>query len=119
MEAAIEELRQCANRLVEQGHDVLAVALFGSLARSESTPSSDADILIILANHEAQRWFDRILQYTEPLRMASLSVEPFPFLAREARNMLKCTGFKRTAIRESITLAGDTEIISEYKKFCQ
>lgn len=114
--AAVDELRQHADRLVEQDRSVLVVGLFGSLARGESTPSSDADVLVVLSSHHEKRWFDRIPQYADAFSGTFLPVEPFPFLLSEIRNMLKCAGFMQTLIREVSFLAGNREILSGLKK---
>ena len=46
LDAAIDELRTCAERLRTERDAVVAVYLFGSLAAGTATPHSDADLLV-------------------------------------------------------------------------
>ena len=48
VESVREKLRKVAHNLTEQDENVLSVWLFGSLARGDALPGSDADILIVL-----------------------------------------------------------------------
>jgi len=80
---AIAELRDAAQRLVAKDGRVLAVGLFGSLARGQALPSSDADVLIVLSTHPQPRWFDRIAEYAEAFNATSLPVEPFTYTQDE------------------------------------
>lgn len=65
---------------------VVAVVLFGSWARGEATPASDADVLILL--QESPVGFDdRMVRY-KPLGLG-VSVEVFPYTLAEARRALE------------------------------
>jgi predicted nucleotidyltransferase len=55
---AVEEVRQAARRLAAERPGVLEVWLFGSLARGDATPRSDADLLIIV-DRDDRRPMDR------------------------------------------------------------
>jgi predicted nucleotidyltransferase len=44
-----------AQALAREDRRVLAVGLFGSLARNRAVPSSDADVLIALESHGSPR----------------------------------------------------------------
>ncbi|MFH1739835.1 MAG: nucleotidyltransferase domain-containing protein [bacterium] len=114
--AAIGELRECAEILVREDSRALAVGVFGSLARGDAVPSSDADVLIVLSGHEQKRWFDRIPEYGDFFAGTSLAVEPFPYVIDEIRNMLKHVGFMRTAVRELLPLAGDPQIFQQLQE---
>lgn len=95
---------------------VLAVGLFGSLARGQALPSSDADVLIILQAHPQPRWFDRIPEYAEAFSDTSLPVEPFVYTQDELKRMLaQRVGFAQTILREVIPLSGDDPIWSQFK----
>ncbi len=48
LEEVIKRLRRAVTRLAEKHPEILEVWLFGSLARGEAVPGSDADLLIIL-----------------------------------------------------------------------
>jgi len=108
---AIAEVRDAAQRLVARDARVLAVGLFGSLARGQALPSSDADVLIVLREHPQPRWFDRIAEYAEAFAATSLPVEPFAYTQDELKRMLTTrAGFLQTILREVIPLSGDDHI---------
>ncbi len=108
---AISELRDAAQRLCARDERVLAVGLFGSLARRQALPSSDADVLIVLQEHPQARWFDRIAEYADAFGDASLPVEPFPYTQEELQRMqAHNSGFLRTILREVIPLSGEDRI---------
>ncbi|MGQ9600806.1 MAG: nucleotidyltransferase domain-containing protein [Anaerolineae bacterium] len=110
------ELVECAQRLLAGDDRVIAVGLFGSLARRQALPSSDADVLIVLREHPQPRWFDRIAEYVDAFAGASLPVEPFPYTHDELERMrLSRSGFLRTILRELIPLGGETRIWKELK----
>lgn len=115
-ERAIAELRRCAEQLVVQDARVLVVGLFGSLARGEALPSSDADVLIILREHDRPRWFDRIPEYAAAFSGTSLPTEPFAYTIEEGKALASQSGFMRTVLRELVPLAGDEEIITSLKE---
>jgi len=48
IENAREKLRRIVHGLKDQDENVISVWLFGSLARGDALPGSDADILIVL-----------------------------------------------------------------------
>ena len=108
---AIAEVRDAAQRLVVRDARVLAIGLFGSLARGQALPSSDADVLIVLREHPQPRWFDRIAEYAEAFATTSLPVEPFAYTQDELKRMLATrAGFVQTILREMIPLSGDEHI---------
>jgi len=108
---AIAQVRDAAQRLVARDARVLAVGLFGSLARGQALPSSDADVLIVLREHPQPRWFDRIAEYAEAFAATSLPVEPFAYTQDELHRMLATrVGFVQTILREVIPLSGDNHI---------
>ena len=113
---AIAEVRDAAQRLVARDARVLAVGLFGSLARGQALPSSDADVLIVLREHPQPRWFDRIAEYAEAFTATSLPVEPFAYTQDELNRMrVTRVGFLRTIWREMMPLSGDDRVWSELK----
>jgi len=80
---AVEQLRQCARALAARDAAVVEVRLFGSLARMEAVPGSDADILIVLRHHALSRWFDRIPEYQAAFADMDMPVEVFPYTQDE------------------------------------
>jgi predicted nucleotidyltransferase len=107
---AIAKLKERSQELLYRDPRVLAVALFGSLARGQALPSSDADILIALKSHPESRWFDRIPEYAEFFRKTSLPVEVFPYTVEEMTRLYPHSNFIRKALQELIILAGDPKI---------
>lgn len=102
---AVEQLRLLLRRLVERNPAVLEVRLFGSLARGDAVPRSDADLLIVLADHPLPRWFDRVPELREAFLDTDMPVEPFPYTQAElARLEATGTGLARAA-RQGIVLA--------------
>ena len=85
---AVAELTERARQLVARDGRVRAIGLFGSLARGDALPMSDADILIALTTHPAARWFDRIPEYASAFDGTALVVEPFPYTLDELRRMV-------------------------------
>ena len=75
-----QALRRYAAGLAEDPR-VLAVILFGSLARGDATGTSDADVVIIL--HDSPEPFhDRIPEYLRP--GVGISMDVFPYTLQEA-----------------------------------
>ena len=110
---AIQELVECAGRLLEQDTRVSAVGLFGSLARDDALPTSDADIIIVLRSHPKPRWFERIPEFADAFDGTSLPVETFPYTLEEMNRLASRPGLIRTALRELIHLGGDPQIWSK------
>jgi len=109
-DAAIRELAERARELMARDPRVRAVGLFGSLARGDALPSSDADILLALESHPLPRWFDRIPEYADAFAGTALPVEPFPYTLDELQRLAAQPGFLRTALRELLPLGGDATI---------
>jgi predicted nucleotidyltransferase len=61
-EAILQRLREAARSLIKQRDEVGSVWLFGSLAKGQAVPGSDADILVVLkeATRSPQ---DRLTEY--------------------------------------------------------
>lgn len=85
IEEVMERLRRWALELA-QDDNVLAVVLFGSLAKGEATPASDADILILLRESK-KRFTDRIPNFL-PERIG-ISSDIFPYTIDEFRALLR------------------------------
>ena len=83
--AVLDRLAQWAQTL-GQDKNILAVVLFGSLARGDQTAASDADVLIILEASSLR--FDERIPAMLPLGMG-ISVDVFPYTLVEATDALK------------------------------
>lgn len=102
-----DALRTWAESLIQQNPAVLAVVLYGSLARGEAHAWSDADILILL-RHSPKPFKERMgdfLPHTLPL-----PVEAFPYTTEEAQQMIQAqAGPPFAAAREGYLLAATPE----------
>ncbi len=88
---------------------MLEVRLFGSLARREAVPASDADVLIVLRQHAEPRWFDRVPHFADAFRDTDMPVEVFPYTREElARLETSGSGLIRAA-QAGIPLAQTAE----------
>lgn len=100
-EAVLARLRQWADQLKED-ESVLAIVLFGSLARGDHTGASDADVLIILADSSLQ--FDERIPAFRPFSVG-IGVDLFPYTRDEARKGLKeGWGVVKVALEEGLVL---------------
>lgn len=107
----------CAVRLMAHDKRVMAVGLFGSLARREALPSSDADLLIVLKEHPQRRWFDRALDYADAFADASLPVDVFAYTLDELTRMASNhSGFLRCVLRDLVPLCGDQRVWEDLKQ---
>jgi len=99
----VESLKAVARQMRASHPEIEQVLLFGSLARGEATPGSDADLLIILSS-SAQRFLERIPRYL-PVGLP-VGVDVFPYTREEINRMLaEGNFFIRQAIKEGIALA--------------
>lgn len=105
-EAVLARLRRWA---AELGSDpqVLAVVLFGSLARGDHTAASDADVLVLL--RESEEDFRHRIPRFLPLGLG-VGVDVFSYTRAEARRAAtEGWGVVRVALREGQVLFERTE----------
>ena len=81
---AVEEVRQAARRLAAGRPGVLEVWLFGSLARGDATPRSDADLLIVV-DRDDRRPMDRAPEFLRLLKGVPRPVDVIVITADEWR----------------------------------
>lgn len=99
----LERLRSAAKSLADRYPEIERVLLFGSLARGDAVPGSDADLLIILSESYLPFW-DRSVKY-RPER-AEIGVDVFAYTRTELEDKI-ATGdlFVTRALREGVVLA--------------
>ena len=104
----IERALQAYVQALASDPEVLAIVLFGSLARGEATAVSDADILLILAR-STKPFHARIPDY---LRSGiGVPMDLFPYTLTEARRMLgDGIGVVSVALREGIWLLDRAQV---------
>lgn len=107
--ASVDRLRAAARRLCETDPNVVAVVLFGSLAQGSATPSSDADLLVVL-RRDQRRVIDRVPEYTRAFEGLGMSTQVFPWTEAElAERLAGGDPFAREIISTGRTLAGAVE----------
>jgi antitoxin ChpS len=102
-------LRELDRRLRERlGRRYVKLMLFGSRARGDNAPESDADVAVILRGHIADRWALKrlIIQETYALLMETgLYIQPWPLEQNELDDPNKSANpaLLRNVVREGIT----------------
>lgn len=108
---ARRQVQMAAQRLVQARPEVIAVYLFGSLAKGKAGPRSDADVLIVLRDSPIRVWFQRYLEYSPYFDEVGMPVEVFCFTMDE----LPHTTIARNALQYAELLAG-TDIRNEVSR---
>jgi len=98
----VESLKAVARQMRASHPEIEQVLLFGSLARGEAAPGSDADLLVILSS-STQPFLERIPRYL-PVGLP-VGVDVFPYTREEIDRMLaEGNLFIRQATQEGIAL---------------
>ena len=104
-EAATARLRERARALLDNRPDVLEVRLFGSLARGEARPGSDADLLVVVRDG-AQDALERSADIARYFSGTGIGCDVIVYTESEYRLLgERPTRFARTIRKEAITLA--------------
>lgn len=83
-EAAKQQAKCAAEQLLQARPEVVAVYLFGSLAKNKAGPRSDVDILVVLRESDIPIWFKRHAVYAEYFdEVVELPTELFCFTIDE------------------------------------
>ena len=99
----MEKLRIAASRMKAHHPEVEQVLLFGSLARGEAVPGSDADLLVVLSSSD-RPFIERIPRYL-PVDVP-VAVDVFPYTWDEINRMLgEGNHLVRQAIEEGVVVA--------------
>lgn len=98
----IEKLKTVTCQMKARHPEIEQVLLFGSLARGEAVPGSDADLLVILSS-ATRPFMERIPHYL-PVGLP-LGVDVFPYTRDEIDRMLtQGNHFIRQAVKEGVVL---------------
>jgi predicted nucleotidyltransferase len=101
-EETLKKLRAAVCEMKAVYPEIEQALLFGSLARDEAVPGSDADLLLILSSSE-EAFLERIPRYL-PLGLP-LDVDVFPYTREEISAMLdEGNLFVQQALAEGIPL---------------
>lgn len=97
----IEQLKTYFKKYVLSHNKVEEIILFGSYARDDYVPGSDADILLILKDSDEDR-VGRIPEYL-PVD-APLPIDIIPFTRQEFENEKNSNQLIRTVLKEGIKI---------------
>jgi predicted nucleotidyltransferase len=101
----IQKLKQKAVSVTQANPDVLEISLFGSLARGDHGPGSDAD-LFILVKEDGQTPFDRIPRLLRLFLDGPIGVDGLVYTPAEIEAMRgEGNQLLKQIKREKITLA--------------
>ncbi len=104
-EGCLERLRERALRILEAEPDVLEVRLFGSIARGDCRPGSDADILVTLRATD-EPFLDRATRFHRHLEGVGVGCDILVYTEDEmARLRAERSGIVRAADAEGVRLA--------------
>jgi predicted nucleotidyltransferase len=104
-QATIQALKQKAIKVKQANPDVLEISLFGSLARGDHSPGSDAD-LYILIKEDGQTPFDRIPRFLRLFLDSPIGTDVLVYTPTESEKMRSEGNLLLKQIeREKITLA--------------
>lgn len=102
----IEALRKRVEKLAADDPRVESVILFGSLAKGNYTPRSDADICIILRGDDPRRPMDRVPEFLDYFLRAPVPVDVLVYTQAEVERMRReGRRFVREVLEQGMTLA--------------
>ena len=108
-EGVIGRLRERARDLLEQRADVVEVRLFGSLARGDAHPGSDADLFIVLRDG-AGSFLDRLVPLARMFEGVGVGCDVIAFTESEGRaSRIRGDAFSRAVFDEGMVLATRVE----------
>lgn len=107
--AVVGRLQRCAEALLAHRSDVLEVRLFGSLARGDAHPGSDADLFVVVRDG-APAFLDRIEALAPHFAEAGIGCDLIVYTEAE-RAALAARGdaFARAVLAEGVVLAQRAE----------
>jgi predicted nucleotidyltransferase len=103
-------LRQRASAVLARRLDVVEIRLFGSLARGDAQPGSDADLFVIVRDG-AQPFLERLAELAREFDSLGVGCDVIAFTESEAR-ALRARGdaFSRAVFREGVSLAARADL---------
>jgi predicted nucleotidyltransferase len=102
-------LRERARELVEQRADVVEVRLFGSLARGDAKPGSDADLFIVVRD-KAPSFLERIPPLARHFTGIGIGCDVIAYTESERDALVEhADAFARAVFDEGMVLAARDE----------
>ena len=100
-------LRQAVERLVQSHPEIEEVWLFGSLARGDAVPGSDADLLVVLSGSQ-EAFLDRSVRYQPD--SCGIGVDVLAYTRDEVTHMeAEGNQLLRQAMAEGVCLCGRSD----------
>ena len=104
-DGVIGRLRERARSLIEANPQVGEVRLFGSLARGEGRPGSDADIFVVL-REGAPAFLDRIPELAKHFSGVGVGCDVIAYTESERASLAaRDDRFARAVLRDGLVLA--------------
>jgi len=104
-EGVVARLRERAHALMQSNTSVREVRLFGSLARGEGHPGSDADLFIVLRDG-APPFLDRIVDLARHFAGVGIGCDVIAYTESERAALAASEdAFARAVLREGLVLA--------------
>ena len=101
----IARLRSRAREVLDRRLDIVEVRLFGSLARGEGHPGSDADLFVVLRDG-APPFLDRLADVAREFGGVGVGCDVIPVTESESRALRDRGGaFTRVVFDEGLSLA--------------
>ena len=101
----LARLRERARRVLERRADVVEIRLFGSFARGEARPGSDADLFVVLRDG-ADPFLDRLPGLAREFEGVGVGCDVIAFTESEIRaSRARGDAFTRTVYDEGLALA--------------
>lgn len=101
----LARVRTAAERLVAARPDVVGVTLFGSLARGDARPGSDADLLIVVRGDPGP-FLERRVELAPYFDGVGVGCDLLVYGEAEAARLAAEPGVVRTALEEGVRLGG-------------
>ncbi|HUE86641.1 MAG TPA: nucleotidyltransferase domain-containing protein [Vicinamibacterales bacterium] len=99
----LARVRAAAVRLVAARPDIVQVTLFGSLARGDARPGSDADLLIIVRGDPGP-FLERPLSLAPYFARVGVGCDLFVYTEAEAARLAAEPGVVKTALEQGVRL---------------
>lgn len=99
----VARLDSAAGRLMAAQPEVLQITLFGSLARGDAAPGSDADLLIIVRDGAA-RFLERAVALSPYFDGVGVGCDLFVYTESEVSRLATSRSIVRTALEEGMRI---------------
>lgn len=111
----INDLSRRARAVLERRPDVLEVRLFGSLARAEAHPGSDADLFIVLRDG-AVPFLERLADIAREFAGVGIGCDVIAFTESEARALRdRDSRFGRAVFEQGFSLASRESLTGDVR----